>query len=186
MKDLIVVQFQGKHRASEALVELQALDNDWAIALSDAVAVYRTDDGKLRMDKSAQPTGKQGRVWGGLIGGILGAIVAAPFPAGASTAVAAAAVSAGVLGMGAVGAATGDDDASNWKAAYGVSDDFVKEVAGAIPPGASALFAVIESDDPIAVAEKFRGSGGKVLRTRLSSASAQKVQDIIGDHRTAK
>jgi len=39
MKDLIVVQFQGKHRASEVLEQLQGLDDEWTIALDDAVAV---------------------------------------------------------------------------------------------------------------------------------------------------
>ena len=179
MKDLIVVQFQGKHRASEVLEQLQGLDGDSTMALDDAVAVYRTDDGKLRVDQSVQPTGKEGGVWGGLIGGILGALVAAPFTAGASVAVAATAVGAGVLSFGAIGVAAGDDDATDWKTRYGVSDDFVKQVGGTVPPGASAVFAVIRSTDPVAVAERFRGYGGTVLRTTLSPAQSEKVKEII-------
>jgi hypothetical protein len=65
MKDLIVVAFQGKHRASEVLEQLQGLNDEWTIALDDAVAVYRTDDGKLRVDQSVEPTGKEGGIWAG-------------------------------------------------------------------------------------------------------------------------
>jgi uncharacterized membrane protein len=179
MKDLIVVQFQGKHRASEVLEQLQGLNDEWTIALDDAIAVYRTDDGKLRVDQSVEPTGKEGGVWGGLLGGMLGALIAAPFTAGVSAAVAAAAVGAGALGLGTIGAAAGDTDATDWKNTYGVPDDFVKQVGGVIQPSNSALFAVIRSMDPQAVAEKFRGYGGTVLRTTLSTDQAATVQRTI-------
>ena len=55
MRDLIVVGFPGKHRAAEVLGQLQQLNEQWTIDLADAVAVYRTDDGKLRVDQSVQP-----------------------------------------------------------------------------------------------------------------------------------
>jgi len=97
----------------------------------------------------------------------------------------ATAVGAGALSFGAIGAVAGDDDASDWKATYGVSDDFVKQVGGTVPPGASALFAVIRSMDPVAVAEKFRGYGGTVLRTTLSPAQADKVKEIIATRQQA-
>jgi uncharacterized membrane protein len=183
MKDLIVVQFQGKHRASEVLEQLLGLNDEWTIALDDAVAVYRTDDGKLRLDQSVEPTGKEGGAWGGLMGGMLGALIAAPFTAGVSAAVAAAAVGAGALGFGALGAAAGDSDATDWKNTYGVPDDFVKQVGGAIQPGSSAVFAVIRSMDPQAIAEKFRGYGGTVLRTTLAPEQAAKVERTIAAQR---
>lgn len=61
-----------------------------------------------------------------------------------------------------------------------MSDDFVQQVSGAVPPGASALFAVIKSMDPVEVAERVRGYGGTVLRTTLRPADAEKVKTIIG------
>ena len=179
MQDLIVVGFEGTHRASEVLGQLQGLNEEWTIELNDAVAVYRTDDGKLRVDESVEPTGKEGGVAGGLIGAFLGALIAAPFTAGISTAAAAAAVGAGALSLGTIGAAVGDDDATTWKDKYGVSDDFVKQVGGVLQPGESAVFAVIRSTDPVAVAERFRGYGGKVLRTTLTPEQASKVQQTI-------
>jgi uncharacterized membrane protein len=183
MQDLIVVGFDGKHRASEILGQLQALDEDWTIDLDDAVAVYRTDDGKLRIDQSVQPTSKQGGAVGGLLGGLLGAIIAAPFTAGVSAAAAAAVVGVGALGFGSIGAVAGADDAADWKDDYGVPEDFVKQVGGVIRPGTSAVFAVIRTGDPVVVAERFRGYGGTVLRTTLTPQQADKVQRTIAAQR---
>jgi uncharacterized membrane protein len=110
---------------------------------------------------------------------MLGALIAAPFTAGVSAALAATAIGAGALSLGTLGAAAGDTDATDWKDTYGVPDDFVKQVGGVLKPGDSALFAVIRSMDPQAVAEKFRGYGGTVLRTTLSADQAAKVQRAI-------
>jgi uncharacterized membrane protein len=179
MDNLIVVGFRGKHRASEVLEQLQGLDDEWTVDLADAVAAYRTDDGRLRIDQSTNPTTNEGAALGGLIGAMLGGLIAAPFTAGASAAAAAAAVGTGAVGMGALGVAAGADDASSFKEQYGVSDEFVQQVGGLIEPGNSAVFAAIHTSDPQAVAEHFRGYGGTILRTTLSPLSAAKVQDTI-------
>jgi uncharacterized membrane protein len=179
MDNLIVVGFRGKHRASEVLEQLQGLDDEWTVDLADAVAAYRTDDGRLRIDQSTNPTTKEGAALGGFIGAMLGGLIAAPFTAGASAAVVAAAVGTGAVGMGTLGAAAGADDASSFKEQYGVSDEFVQQVGGLIEPGNSAVFAAIRTSDPQAVAEHFRGYGGTILKTTLSPVSAAKVQDTI-------
>jgi uncharacterized membrane protein len=110
---------------------------------------------------------------------MLGALLAAPFTGGASVAAAAAAIGAGAVGVGALGAAAGADDAASFKDAYGVSDDFVKQVGGLIEPGNSAVFAEVRTADPQAIAERFRGYGGTIIRTTLPTDKAAKVQDTI-------
>jgi uncharacterized membrane protein len=179
MQNLIVVGFKGKHRASEVLGQLQDLQEDWVLELDDAVAAYRTDDGRLRIDQSVNPTTKEGGAMGGVIGAMLGALLAAPFTAGASVAVAATAIGASAVGVGALGAAAGADDAATFKDAYGVSDEFVKEVGGLIQPGNSAVFAEVRTTDPQAIAQRFRGYGGTIIRTTLSPDKAAQVQDTI-------
>jgi len=179
MFDLIAVRFEGKHRASEVLEELLVLNADWTINLTDAVAAYRTDDGRLRLDQSVQPTEGEGAALGGLLGGLLGALLAAPFTAGATAAAAAALVGVGALGFGLPAASAGAEDARNWKNFYGVSDDFVKQVGGMLQPGQSAIFAMFESSDAVAVAEHFRGYGGTVLSTTLAPEQAEQVQRIL-------
>ena len=124
MQDLIAVGFPGIHRAAEVLDRAQALDAEATIDLADAVAVYRADDGRLRVDRSVQPTSREGAALGGLMGALLGGVLAAPFTAGVSAAAAAAALGAGALGFGTVGAAVGSTDASEWKAdAIGAAND---------------------------------------------------------------
>ena len=183
--ELMVIGFDGKHRAAEVLNQLEAMNVSFAIDLKDAVAVYRTDDGRLRLDTSVQPTTKEGAAWGAVLGGTIGALLLAPFTAGASAAVAATALGVGALTGGVTGAAIGADDAATWKETYGISDEFVKEVSGMVQPGQSAVFALARASDPVAVAEKFRGYGGKVLRTTLPRESAAKLEKLMTPATTA-
>jgi uncharacterized membrane protein len=178
-ENLIVVGFHGKHRASEVLGQVEQLTYDWSLDLKDAVAAYRTDDGRLRIDQSVQPTTKEGAGYGVFIGAMIGALLAAPFTGGLSAAAAATALGAGAATAGAVGGAIGAEDADTFKREYGISDDFVKDVGGMIQPGDSALFAVVRGGNPDQIAEKFRGYGGTILRTTLSPRVAQRVQETI-------
>lgn len=180
MRNLIVVGFQGKHRAAEVLGQLQDLQEDWSVELDDAVAAYRSDDGKLRIDHSINPTTKQGGWMGGAVGALLGGVLMAPFTGGASAAVAAGAIGANAAVGGVLGAAVGADDAANWKEKYGVSDQFVKDVGGLITPGNSAVFAEMRATDPQTVARHFRGYGGTILNTTLPPIEAAAVQSTIG------
>src|SRR5689334_24071401 len=125
MAELIVVGFKNNmYRASEALNELLAINDDWAIDLHDAVAVYRDYNGKLRVDQSYQMTTGQGAAWGGLMGSLIGLTLAAiPFTGGAS-AVAAGALAAGAGAGAALGAGAGAIDAAWWKDEFGIPDDF--------------------------------------------------------------
>lgn len=182
MYQLVAVGFKGTHRASEVLSQVQAVEDPWAIWLRDGVAVYRTEKGKLHIDQSVQPTSREGAAWGGLLGGLLGALLAAPFTAGASAAAAAAAVGAGALAIGIPGAIIGADDAETWKDVYGVPEDFVNQVSGMVQPGQSAIFMLGETNVPEALVERFRGYGGKVLRTTLPPDKAEKLQQLLAAH----
>jgi uncharacterized membrane protein len=179
MSELIAVGFHGKHRAAEVLDELQRLDDGWAMDLEDGVAAYRRDNGKLRVEQSLNPTGKQGAGLGATLGMLLGAILAAPFSAGASAAVAVAAMGTNAAAVGAVGAVLGGDAATDWKSRFGVSDDFVRQVGGMIQPGDSAVFALLRASDPNTVASHFTRYGGTVLRTTLDPLAAARVQETL-------
>ena len=178
-ENLIVVGFHGKHRATEVLGQLEQLTYDWSLQMKDAVAAYRTDDGRLRIDQSIQPTTKEGAGYGVFIGSMIGALLAAPFTGGLSAAAAAATLGVGAATAGTIGGAIGAEDADTFKREYGISDDFVKEVGGMIKPGDSAVFAVVRGGNAEQMAEKFRGYGGTILRTSLSPKVAQKVQETI-------
>lgn len=179
MAELVVIGFEGKHRAAEVLDQLEVLNEYWTIDLKDAVAVYRTDDGKLRIDKSFQPTTAEGAAGGALLGGMIGALLLAPFTAGLSAAAAAAAIGTGAAIAGTTGAAIGAVDAESFKEEFGISDQFVTQVGGMVQPAQSAVFVLARASDPKAVAEQFRGYGGKVLRTTLPPDSAARFEKLM-------
>jgi uncharacterized membrane protein len=185
MAELIVVGFEGKYRAAEVLEQLEQLNATWALDLKDAVAAYRTDGGKLRIDGSVQPTSKEEAAGGALLGSLFGALLIAPFTAGVSAAAAAAAIGAGAVTLGATGAVIGADDAAEYKREFGISEEFVEQVGGMIQPGHSAVFLLARTTNPAAVAEKFRGYGGTVLRTTLSAKAAAKLQDVLASRTPA-
>jgi len=179
MAELVVVGFEGKHRAAEVLEQLEVLNNLSEIDLRDAVAVYRTDDGRLRFDRSVQPTTGEGAAGGAVLGALIGALLMAPFTGGVSAAAAAGAMGIGAATFGLSGAAIGAEDAASFKQDFGISDDFVKQVGGMVQPGQSAVFVLANAGDPRAVAEQFRGYGGKVLRTTLTPDAAARFQKLM-------
>ena len=180
MSQLIVVGFkQDMYRASVVLNKLSAMDDDWAVDLRDAVAVYRDYDGKLRIDQSYQMTTGEGAGWGAFWGSLIGALLAIPFTAGASGAVLAGTLAAGAVGGGAIGATGGAIDASWWKHEFGIPEEFAKGSGYMVQNGDSAILALLRTVDPVYVAEQFRGYGGTVLQTTLTKEQSDKVQSIL-------
>src|SRR5262249_9902675 len=149
-----------------------------SVANKDALAHNRDDNGKLRVDPSYQMTPGEGAAWGGLFGALPGAMLAIPFTAGASAG-AAAALAAGSLGGASLGAAAGAIDADTWKEDYGISEDFVQRVGTMVQPGDSAVFGLLRSIDPEVVAAPFKGYGGTILRTTLTPAQREKVEETL-------
>ena len=185
MRDLIVVGFPGTHRASQVLSEVLDLNAEWAADLhvKDAIAVYRTEDGRLRMDQGVQPTTKDGMAWGGAMGVLIGSLLAVPFTAGASAVIAADAIGAGALAFGTAGAVIGGERAASGNEQYGLSDAFVRQVGGMVQPGQSALFLVADTEKPAEVLEHFQGFGGTILRTTLPPEQATRLQHVMNADR---
>lgn len=177
--ELMVIGFDGKHRAGEVLNQLESLQASWTIDLKDAVAAYRSSDGWLHVDKSVQPTTQEGAAWGAIISGLIGALVLAPITASANAPAFIAAISVGIGMPGLTGAILGADDAAHWKERTGISELFVKQVGVMVRPGQSALFVLARALDPAKVEDRFRGYGGRVLRTTLSKDAAAKFQELM-------
>jgi uncharacterized membrane protein len=181
MAQLIVVGFKkDMFRASTVLTELQTMDYDWVVDLHDAVAVYRNNNGKLRVDQSYHMTTGQGAGWGGLVGSLIGLALVATIPlTGGASAVAAGTLAAGAAGGAAIGAGAGAVDAAWWKNEFGIPDEFVKKVGAMIQPGDSAIYALLRTANPEVVAERFRGYGGTILSTTLSRDQQKKLEDVL-------
>jgi len=181
MAQLIVVGFKkDMFRASSVLTQLQAMDYDWVVDLHDAVAAYRDNKGKLRIDQSVQMTTREGATFGGFIGSLIGlALVAAAPVTGGASAVAAGTLAAGAAGGAALGAGAGAINAAWWKNEFGIPDEFVKQVGAMIQPGDSAIYALLRTANPDKAAARFRGYGGTVLSTTLSSDQEKKVENVL-------
>jgi uncharacterized membrane protein len=181
MRDLVVVGFEGTHRAAHALSQVLDLNAPWAgdLHVKDAIAVYRTAGGRLRVDQTVQPTTREGAAWGGVMGALIGSLLALPFTAAAGAAIAADAMAAGALTFGAAGALGGGERAASENEQYGLSDDFVRQVGGMVQPGQSALFLVADTEKPTEVLEQFRGFGGTILRTTMPPEQAKRLQHVI-------
>ena len=186
MAELIVVGFKNQmYRASEVLNELLSMNDDWAVDLHDAVAVYRDFNGKLRVDQSYQLTTGQGAALGGMWGMLIGATLAIPFTGGASAAAAAGAIAAGAAGGTALGAGFGAMDAESWKDEFGIPEDFVQQVSVLIQPGDSAIYAILRVGNPDIVADQFKGYGGTILRTTLSPEQEARVEKVLSNKAAA-
>lgn len=175
----MVVAYENQYAAHENMTILRKLDHDWLVDLHDAVAVARDADGKLHIQDSYKPTSQAGARWGVLLGAILGGLALAPLTGGLSAATAAAAVASGAVGGATVGGMTGDAIAAWDKQDAGVSEEFVSEVSETIKREQSAIFALVESHDPERVAEFFRGTGGKIIRTNLNLSEQERLQQIL-------
>jgi uncharacterized membrane protein len=179
MEGMIVVAYKNEFAAQVNMQTLRKLNRDWIVDIHDAVAVARDADGKLHIQDSYKPTSKAGAGWGVLLGTILGGLALAPLTGGLSTAAAAGVVAAGAAGGATFGGIGGADMASWDKLADGLSEEFVSEVSDTIKRGQSAIFALVETRDPDAMAAYFRGTGGKIIRTTLSLYEQERAQQIL-------
>lgn len=66
-----------------------------------------------------------------------------------------------------------------YKAATGIGDDFVRELAGLIRPGTSILFLLDDGGDLDAILPEIRGMGGTVLKTNVDLERAKRVQAAL-------
>jgi uncharacterized membrane protein len=185
MADLIVVGFkQDLFRASEVLNKLTEVNDNWTLDLYDAVAVYRTYGGDLRIDQRYLSTTGEGAARGTVLGSLLGLVLAIPLTGGlsavaAGTATAVGAFATGAVGGGALGAATGAIGTHEWRDTFAISEAFVKEVGATIQAGDSAIFVLAQLGDPAKLAAQVRGYGGTVLQTTLPEERIAQIEAVL-------
>ena len=158
MSDLVVIGFDTVDEADKVLLKLVALKKEYLVDLEDAVVAVKKPDGKIKLNQMyhlAASGAMGGGFWGLLIGllflnPLLGAVVGA--------------------GAGAVAGALSD---------VGIDDDFMKQLAETLTPGASVLFVLLRKMTADKVLEELAGTGGKVLRTSLSHEDEGKLQAAL-------
>src|SRR5437763_5070764 len=147
MADLFVLGFPTKEKAEAVLEVSRDLQKQELLDLEDAALVWRTADGKIKMQQAYSPVAA-GVAGGALWGLLFGLLFLMP-----------------VFGL-AVGAASGA--LSGKLTDLGIDDAFLKEVAASLTPGSAAVFALVRRSTPDRVQEALLPYHPTIIRTSLS------------------
>ena len=154
MNDLLVIAFSSEEKAEQVRQKLISMQKEYLIELGDAVVAVKTEDGSIKLNQLFNTTaigGVSGAFWGALIG----MVFMMPLAGAAS---------------GAVSGALTD---------FGINDDFMKDVAEAVPPGGAALFLLVRKMTTDKVLEGLKGVGGTVLRTSFDKTKDEAIRAAL-------
>lgn len=161
MSDLVVSVFDSEFKAEEVWLHLRKTEAGHLIDLDDSAVLVRRKDGKVELHHVSHFT-IGGAVTGGFWGSVVGALMLNPlfaligFTAGA--------VVGGVAGS---------------MSHMGIDEDFMKDFAGHLEPGSSALCVLVREhlDRVLADLESY---GGKQIQTPLPHADLEKLRRETG------
>jgi uncharacterized membrane protein len=152
MPNLFVIGFDQPHKAGELRAKLQELQGKYVLDVQDMVVAVKDEKGRVKLHERGSPL-TDSMVFPGFCGSLTALIFL-----NATT--------------GAAGGAL---------AAVGITQHFMKELAGALIPGGSALFVLtgVPSPDRESVLKELSGIGGKILTTSLSHSDEAKLQAAL-------
>jgi uncharacterized membrane protein len=159
--EMLVVAYPSEGEADQVLKALQQLDHEHVVQLKNAAVVVRDRAGKISLRETHDFDAKQGAIVGALAGGLIGKLT------GGS-----------VLGEAALGAVGGV--AVSRVIDLGFNDAYLREVGANLPPGSSALVAVVHFDhldQALQTLQQF--PGGHVMRLTLPLEIQQQVQQAM-------
>lgn len=155
MPDLIAIGYDDTTTALSAMDEVQNLASDLVIQPDAVAAIIRDSNGKFRTVTNQHEVGT-GATWGMFWGFLFGILFFVP-----------------VFGM-AMGAAFG---ALGGKLAKGsIGKEFQEQVRGALQPGTSALFMIVEQMTTDKALDSLSRFGGEVIKTSLSDEEEAEIQ----------
>ncbi len=168
MSDLVIVVFEGRHTADEALLRLQKMSMDWEVDLDEVVVMTRDTGGVLRTRNSDTLTATGflgGTSLGAMTGALLGAMAGNP--------------AAGFLAGSAVGASSGTlagmlDQADE-------EDALAARVGAKMKPDSSALAMIGWTNRPTKVLGELDDFKGEVIETSLSVSDEKELRAALAD-----
>jgi uncharacterized membrane protein len=160
--EVFVAAFGNEVQAGVALKDVRAMDREGSIKLIDAVVLVHGTDGKVRIEETADPSGKKLAKRGAIAGGLVGLI----FPPS---------IIAGALVGGTGGGVWGKIRDKGFK------DEDLKVVGESLDPGTSAIVAIAE-DKVVERLETGLEGYNRIARHALSAeAAAQILAETEGD-----
>ena len=153
MSNLFIVGFDGPHKAEEFSLKLQELQGEYLLDLEEVIVAVKDQKGKVKLRQAGSLLISEEVVFASFCGSLASLIF--------------------------LNATTGA--ASSALAEVGITDQFMKELAGTLIPGGSALFVLVRrpSPDRQRVLEELKGIGGKILKTSVSHQDAAKLQAAL-------
>jgi uncharacterized membrane protein len=153
MPNLFVIGFDGPDKAEELCQKIHELQSKYVIDLRDMVVAVKDEKGKVKLHHRDSLLTANTPVFPGFCGSLTALIFL-----NATT--------------GAAGSAL---------TAVGITEHFMKELAGLLIPGGSALFALTgePSPDRESVLQELTGFGGRILTTSLSHSDEAKLQAAL-------
>lgn len=159
--EMLVVAYPSETEAEKVLNALQQLNHEHVVQLKNAAVVVRDRSGKITLRETHDFDAKQGAIVGALAGGLIGKLT------GGS-----------MLGEAALGAVSGV--AASRLFDLGFNDQYLHEVGANLPPGSSALVAVVHFEHLDQALRTLQGfPGGRVMRLTLPLDIQQQVQRAI-------
>jgi uncharacterized membrane protein len=123
--ELFVATYATEDGAAEALKDFKAAERAGSIDLIDAAVIVHTADDKVKIEETADPSGKKMAKRGAIAGAVVGLI----FPPS---------IIASAVVLGAAGGVWGKMRDKGFK------DEDLKAIGDSLPPGTSAIIAVAE------------------------------------------
>jgi len=164
MSELIVLGFDTEADADAFGAKIATMQQDLVLQLSDAAQVVLDDKGKPKVKHGAKLVGA-GALGGAFWGMLFGLLFFMPFLGAAIGA-----------GFGALFGKLGDS---------GLDKQFVEQMRGAIGPGQSGWFLVVEKMTEDKFLAEGEGTKARILRTSLSAEQEAKLKKAFGaeDHK---
>lgn len=154
MSSLIVVAYDDRATAEQALAVLARLQNDHVIELADAVVATRGDTGRIALHQIQSNMEMAGGLGGTMSGGLIGLIFLTP-----------------LLGM-AMGCAAG---ALAGKGA-GIDDQVIRTIGERLEQGQALLFLLVVHSTTDELIPELRPFGGDVVQTSLSGEADEALR----------
>lgn len=161
---LIGISFDDSYRASEFLLAARRLASNKSISLVDAVIVTKSEQGRVVVQETTDPSPGRSAVSGAMWAGVFGLILGGPV---------------GWLAGAAIGAGTGAVTAKVIDT--GIPDEWVNWFREAVAAGTTTVaLLVTEFDREALVAEVQRFAGAKLIYSNLDQATFERVRTALG------
>ncbi len=160
---IIGVSFDNVLKAQEYLLAMGRLRQSGVLELHDAVTVTKSDDGRVNVTETIDPTAGKAAISGGMWLGLLGLFVAGPIGWAAGIGIGA--------GAGAVAAKVID---------LGIPDEWVDWFKDTVEPGTSTVIILARHVQVHALAEEAkRFQGAELLYTSLPEDAMDRLDDAF-------